>query len=212
MIWSPLAIACRRSQPTRPRTTSPATSYVDVIGGDIYDVQFSGPAWNGLEALYKSRSSAASRSRPEWGMTSVDDPAVREAHVHVHLDRAPGDGVVRLLREQARLARGTWARSRRAASPTATCMTPLAGAVPRVGRGERARRRRGRRRAEADAATGRRATRRSTVTFSITAKLDGADPAVAARLRRRHGDRRLRRAARDREAHLRQRRACTRRR
>jgi hypothetical protein len=130
IIWSPLASSNPRVAGNAASAYYPGAGYVDVEGGDIYDEMLTDTApWNGLESLY---SAAAARHKPfsvpEWGLSTVDDPAFvkhmctflqthRSTEVAVYYESHPGSPY----------DLGTKPSSRAAYSQ---CITPLAGPLP----------------------------------------------------------------------------------
>ena len=206
VIWSPLAVDLPTIAANAANEYFPGSPYVDVFGGDIYVDSAGGgsTAWKGMQALYTSgRNHGKPFSIPEWGLTGVDDPGfVQDMCDFLKSHAATESALFYESKPGSRWDIGVKPNSR---ARYRACVTPLAGPFPAWAAANEPG---GGARVIALKLTPRPAagTAPHTVTFSISAKLgvpiqqwllvydDGTE------------DERLRPAARDRGAHLRQRR------
>src|SRR5262249_48209698 len=105
-------------------------SYVDVVGGDIYDEALTDTApWPGMDALSNiAQTNHKPFSVPEAGLSSVDDPAFVN-HMCTFLEAHPSTEVYVPYESKAGSPYdlGTKPKSSLAYR---TCMVPLAGALP----------------------------------------------------------------------------------
>jgi hypothetical protein len=128
LVWSPLAISLPQVAGNAAWNYYPGDAYVDVVGGDIYDVNFSAP-WGGLESLFtEARKHGKPFSVPEWGLTDVDDAAFVN-HMCKFLDERPAveSSIFFESKPGSRWDLGSKPKSRVAYR---TCLTPLAGSFP----------------------------------------------------------------------------------
>jgi PKD repeat protein len=130
IVWSPLASDNPRVPGNTPAAYYPGAQFVDVEGGDIYDEELTDTApWAGLEALFKS---ALARKKPfsvpEWGLSSVDDPAfVRHMCTFLSTHRATETALYYESRPGSPFDLVDKPASRAAYR---ACVVPLGGALP----------------------------------------------------------------------------------
>ena len=130
IVWSPLASSNPRIAANDAQAYYPGAEFVDVEGGDIYDEQLTDTApWQGLETLFQS---ALGRKKPfsipEWGLSSVDDPAfVRHMCTFLATHRSTEVALYYNSHPGSPYDLGDKPNSRQAYR---ACMTPLSGPLP----------------------------------------------------------------------------------
>jgi hypothetical protein len=130
VVWSPLASDSPRVPGNAAQNYYPGAAYVDVEGGDIYDERATDTApWAGLEKLFQAaRGRGKPFSVPEWGLSSVDDPAFVR-HMCTFARTHPATELLAYFesRPGSQYDLGTKPQSRAAYR---ACLTPLAGEFP----------------------------------------------------------------------------------
>lgn len=129
IVWAPLVPSIPKVPGNTPSAYFPGKAYVDVLGGDIYNVTVRDSAqWTGLEALFTmARNAGKPFSIPEFGLTADSPAAVR--HMCSFLKVHPTTEVL-VFYESASGSRYDLGSRPQSRAAYRACITPLAGGFP----------------------------------------------------------------------------------